>query len=89
MILTYSEQKLINRIKTELKNWNIEKPLYIFHNLVLYYTADKDEKYIENILLKCATFSLEKAEELNTGLEVENGVIMKKFQRLLLSFNYC
>ncbi len=89
MILTYSEQKLINRIKTELKNWNIEKPLSIFRDLVLYYTTDKDEKYIENILLKCATFSLEKAEELNSGLELENGVIMKKFQRLLLSFNYC
>ena len=73
-ILTYSEQKLINRIKTEMKNQNIEKPLFIIHNLVLYDTVDKVEKHIENVLLKCATFKLEKAEKFNTGLETENGV---------------
>ena len=71
-ILTYSEQKLINRIKTEMKNQNIEKPLFIIHNLVLYDTVDKVEKHIENVLLKCATFKLEKAEKFNTGLETEN-----------------
>jgi len=73
-ILTYSEQKLINRIKTEMKNQNIEKPLFIIHNLVLYDTIDKVEKHIENVLLKCATFRLEKAEKFNTGLEIENGI---------------
>ena len=73
-ILTYSEQKLINRIKKKKKNQNIEKPLFIIHNLVLYDTVDKVEKHIENVLLKCATFKLEKAEKFNTGLETENGV---------------
>ena len=73
-ILTYSEQKLINRIKTEMKNQKIEKPLFIIHNLVLYDTVDKVEKHIENVLLKCATFRLEKAEKFNTGLGIENGV---------------
>ena len=59
-ILTYSEQKLINRIKTEMKNQKIDKPLYIIHNLVLYDTVDKVENHIKNVLLKCATFQLEK-----------------------------
>jgi HSP20 family molecular chaperone IbpA len=73
-ILTYSEQKLINRIKTEMKNQNIEKPLFIIHNLVLYDTIEKVENHIQNVLLKCATFKLEKAEKFGTGTEMENGV---------------
>ena len=72
-ILTYSEQKLINRIKTEMKNQKIEKPLYIIHNLILYDTVDKVEKYIKDVLIKCATFKLEKAEKILISKESDNG----------------
>ena len=72
-ILTYSEQKLINRIKTEMKNQKIEKPLYIIHNLVLYDTVEKVEKHIKDNLMKCATFKLEKKEKIGVGKYVEKG----------------
>ena len=42
-ILTYSEQKLINRIKIEIKRTKIVKPLYIINNLMTYF----DKKEIE------------------------------------------
>ena len=73
-ILTYSEQKLINRIKTEMKNQKIDKPLYIIHNLVLYETKEKVENHIENVLLKCATFKLEKSEKININQTNIDGV---------------
>ena len=73
-ILTYSEQKLINRIKTEMKNQKIEKPLYIIHNLVLYETKEKVENHIENVLLKCATFKLEKSEKIHINNNNIDGV---------------
>ena len=73
-ILTYSEQKLINRIKKEMKNQKIDKPLYIIHNLVLYDTVDKVENHIKNVLLKCATFQLEKREKIQINNNNLNGV---------------
>ena len=73
-ILTYSEQKLINRIKTEMKNQKIDKPLYIIHNLVLYDTVDKVENHIKNVLLKCATFQLEKREKIQINNNYSTGV---------------
>ena len=35
-LLTYSEQKLLNKIKYELKNAKLNKTLYIIHNLMTY-----------------------------------------------------
>ena len=72
-ILTYSEQKLINRIKTEMKNQKIEKSLYIIHNLVLYDTVEKVEKHIQDNLMKCATFKLEKKENIGVNQFEEKG----------------
>ena len=71
--LTYSEQKLINRIKTEMKNQNIKKPLYIVHNLMFLENVTQVEKYIENVLMKCATFRLEKAENIKVTKEIDKG----------------
>ena len=54
-ILTYSEQKLLNRIKIEflkLRNKNkIDKPLFIIHNLMTYETVGQVEEYINDYLL--------------------------------------
>ena len=36
-IFTFSEQKLINKIKTEFKKAKINKPIYIIHNFLMFY----------------------------------------------------
>ena len=56
--LSFSEQKLIMKIKKEMERAKINIPLYIVHNLKLYTTKDQVEDYIENTLLKSATFEL-------------------------------
>ena len=56
----YSEQKLLNRIKTEMKRAKINKNLYIIHNLLTFTTKEQVEEYINETLLKSATFHLEK-----------------------------
>ena len=65
-ILTYSEQKLINRIKTEFIRNKQTKKLYIIHNLMTYTTIEQVEQYINDFLLKSATFDLEKRTEIST-----------------------
>ncbi len=69
-ILTYSEQKLLNRIKTEfLKSRNknkIDKPLFIIHNLMTYETVQQVEEYINDYLLKSATFELKIGHNIST-----------------------
>ena len=72
-ILTFSEQKLITRIKREMKNQNIKKPLFIIHNLILYDTIEKVENHIKNVLLKCATFKLKPCNKINIGSFSEKG----------------
>ena len=59
-ILTYSEQKLLNKVKSELIRANQDKTLYVIHNLMTFTTKKQVEDYIKNILLKSATFNLEK-----------------------------
>ena len=71
-ILTYSEQKLINRIKSDIRRTKINKSLYIIHNLKTYTSVKQVENYINNILLKSVTFKLEKKE---TKKKSKTGVI--------------
>ena len=73
-ILTYSEQKLLNRIKIDLKNANLNKTLFIIHNLMTYTTNEQVEDYIDNVLLKSATFELEKHEHIDVKTQIPNGV---------------
>ena len=77
-ILTYSEQKLLNRIKTEfLKSRNknkIDKPLFIIHNLMTYETIQQVEEYINDCLLKSATFELEIGHNISTKENKKKGV---------------
>ena len=75
-ILTYSEQKLLNKIKTEIiktkkksKN-NIDKPLIlIIHNLMTYTLVEQVEEYIRDILLQCSTFTLVAGHKTSTSKE--------------------
>ena len=66
-ILTYSEQKLLNRIGNEFKKAkNKNKPLFIIHNLITYTSIDQVKDYIKKFLLESATFELEKGHNINT-----------------------
>ena len=64
-ILTYNEQKLINRIKSELNNNNNnnkDRKLFIIHNLQTYVEINQVEKYIKEYLLNSITFNLKKVD---------------------------
>ncbi len=67
-IISYSEQKLLNRIKKEIQRAKIRKPLYIIHNLMTYTTIKQVEEYIDNILFKSATFDLKKGHGVSTKM---------------------
>ena len=64
--LTYSEQKVINKIKEEIKNHRKNKKLFIIHNLKTFRTEQQVKNYINNILLKSGTFSLNKHEHITS-----------------------
>ena len=65
-ILTYSEQKLIMKIKKEMERAKIEIPLFIIHNLIPYTEVEQVNKYIEKFLLKSATFNLIEGHKIST-----------------------
>ena len=75
-LLTYSEQKILNRIKTELKRAKIYKTLYIIHNLMTFTSIKQVKSYINDILLKSATFELNEKPKINikTESDDQNGV---------------
>ena len=72
-ILTYSEQKLLSKIKNQIFNLknrtkvkNKTKSLIIIHNLITYKTRNQVEEYINDFLLKSATFVLEGGHNIST-----------------------
>ena len=74
-ILTYSEQKLLNKIKSEIKKAKLNKTLYVIHNLKTYTTIKQVEDYIKEILLKNATFDLQKQQKISTKINDNKGEI--------------
>ena len=73
-ILTYSEQKLLNRIKTEIQRAKINKTLFIVHNLITYTSVDQVKDYINTCLFKSATFHLEEGQKISTKIQQKDGV---------------
>jgi len=65
-ILTYSEQKLINKIIMEMRKNKINKDLIILHNLITYMKINQVEDYLNKYLLKNATFDLEEGHKVST-----------------------
>ena len=63
-ILTYSEQKLLNRIKADLKKRKKNYSLYVIHNLQTYVEKEQVENYINETLLNCATFELKERKDI-------------------------
>ena len=72
-ILTYSEQKLLNRIKTDILKLKMNKPLYIIHNLKTFFSKKQVEDYIQNNLMKSATFELKEGHKISSSKESEDG----------------
>ena len=73
-ILTYSEQKLLNRIKTEIQRLKINKQFYIIHNLKTFIEVNQVKEYIDNFLLKSATFELTEGHKISTQKKEEKGI---------------
>ena len=71
-ILTYSEQKLLNRIREEVAK--TKKDLFIIHNLMTFSYIKQVEEYIDKFLLKDATFDLVKRTSINTKINSNNNV---------------
>jgi len=74
-ILTYSEQKLLNKIKNEMRKAKLNKTLYVIHNLKAYTSIQQVENYIKDILLKNATFDLEKQQKISTLKDDNEGEV--------------
>ena len=70
--LSFSEQKLLMKIKREIEKAKRALNLYVIHNLKTYTKKEQIKDYIENTLLKSATFSLKEGTEYgqkqNTGI---------------------
>ena len=75
-ILSYSEQKLLNKIKNEIQKAKLKKNLFIIHNLIAYTSISQVEEYIDNTLLKSATFELKKGHGINTKTDTQNSDIL-------------
>ena len=63
--LTYSEQKLIIKIKDECKKQNRSR-LFIVHNLQEFRKVDQVQNYIKDTLLNCSTFNLKIRQNITT-----------------------
>ena len=73
-ILTYSEQKLLNKIKLQLKNSKLGKSLFVIHNLMTFTKMSQVNEYVETILKKSITFQLEEGHKINTSTENIKGL---------------
>ena len=72
--LSFSEQKLLIKIKREMDRAKLTIPLYIIHNLKSFTSIQQVEDYIDKTLLKSVTFSLEKGHNISTKIEQNSGI---------------
>ena len=72
-ILTYSEQKLVHRIKIEIQKSKLDKQIYVIHNLMTYTSRKQIEEYINDYLLNSLTFNLEEGHKISTKKEELTG----------------
>ena len=73
-ILTYSEQKLLNRIKTQIIKSKLNKSLYVIHNLKTFVKKEQVENYIKKYLLRSATFKLKEGHKISTTIKQNSGI---------------
>ena len=72
-ILTYSEQKLLMKIKKEIERSKINIPLFIIHNLITYTSVEQVNDYIREFLLNSATFTLVEGHKISTNTKSKTG----------------
>ena len=83
-IISYNEQQLLNRIKFENKNKEGNPPLYVIHNLQTFSLKVQVEDYIQETLLKSATFKLKeikfiKRNKTNKNSNMNNIYYIEEF----------
>jgi hypothetical protein len=66
-VLTYSEQKLLNKIQKILKQKKGNKKLFIIHNLQNFIEQKQIEEYLEDYLKHSATFTLKETTFTKTN----------------------
>ena len=66
--ITLTEQKLLSRVKAEIKNRNSNKKIYVIHNLKNYSTDEQVNDYIENILKKLYKIEIKENIYQNIGV---------------------
>jgi len=72
--LSFSEQKLLLKVKKEVEREKGTMNLYIIHNLKTFTSVNQVKDYIKDTLLKSATFTLIKGDIINTKIESKTGV---------------
>ena len=78
--LSFSEQKLLMKVKREMERSNRTMPLYIIHNLKTYTSKEQVQDYIENTLLKSATFTLVKGENISAKINNNSEKVYKYYE---------
>ena len=63
--LSFSEQKLLIKIKREMDRAKLSIPLYIIHNLKSFTSVEQVEDYIDKTLFKSAIFTKDLKYQLN------------------------
>ena len=63
--ISLTEQKLLYKVKQEVKNLNKNKQIFVIHNLKEYTTEEQVNDYIENTLKKLCKIELDETKELN------------------------
>ena len=87
--LTFSEQKLLNRIKKNLSN-NLKntkssknQKIFIIHNLQNFVEKYQVEDYINEVLLKSATFQISKKEKISFNTKEEESKEEKNKEKII------
>jgi hypothetical protein len=86
--LTFSEQKLINKISEDIKKLKLKgnsKSLIVIHNLQTFETKEEVEKYIKNTLKNSATFQI---EEDITNFSNASNFFCEKSEKSIKHFIY-
>jgi len=70
--ISLTEQKLLYTLKEEVKNLDIDKQIFVIHNLKEYSTEEQVNDYIENTLKKLCQIKLEEEPLLNLSEKDNN-----------------
>ena len=76
-LLTFQEQKFLNKIKSQISKLKYGKTLFVIHNLMTLTTVEQVKNYINNTLMNSATFDLEKTTKITT--KISNGEKVEYF----------